>query len=74
MSNNYNYFENSLKHNKITKDEFLSIYEMSDEEREKALDKMEKRGIKRVHFIHLLIAYHNTYPEKKKEYDKRKGR
>ncbi|MDE6474766.1 MAG: hypothetical protein K2L70_06675 [Clostridia bacterium] len=58
---------------KHTKEEFFKIYNMSREEFEEYLEEIDKEGKSNTWFVHLLIAYHKSYPDKETEWDKKWG-
>ena len=59
-------FEQALQKAEKTEEEFLRLYNLSQEERDKLFREMESTGKGYDWYIHVLIAYYNTYPEKKR--------
>ncbi|MDE6474771.1 MAG: hypothetical protein K2L70_06700 [Clostridia bacterium] len=46
---------------------------MSREEFKAYLEKIEKEGKSNTWYVHLLIAYHKSYPEEATKWEKRRG-
>lgn len=59
-------FEQALQTAERTEEEFMRLYNMQPKDRDKLFREMEAKGKSYDWYIHVLIAYHNTYPEKKK--------
>ncbi|MDE6474768.1 MAG: hypothetical protein K2L70_06685 [Clostridia bacterium] len=72
---NYDYFQKGLEKIKgrHTEEEFFEIYNMSKKEYEEYLKRIEKEGKSNLWFVHMVIAYHNSYPEKEKEWKEKWG-
>lgn len=60
-----NYFEEVLKHVKMSKEDFFKIYNLPAAERAEEEERLyEEEPTKYGDYMHLLIAYHKTLKEK----------